>query len=405
MRRVPSNPFSPTISTGLIPIIKTNIKFIEEGIDAKFNLLDATPTERKNLNKLRQILSIFHNFTSMSIDNPRIKKSLTEISRVKQLTEGINSNEWIQDHLNNTSQSYQAFEKINIGTEQGKPRIGRMVSIPYNFTNQQSQIIPYIIFRYLTTQISNDSLAVYYELNADEPEDTSPQSQIEVTKVTKRRQLKATQAIIKIITSRYVFIIIANEVSNPNDTKYSTTAGMVDIIEVRGNRETICGFVTHPLEIIKTAASRTNSWSMELESKYNQNINLEEECREFDKWFNGLSKGKTSDLITLCNESDEGNREGIRINIITYGNKAIKVLKALYEYTINNPKSFKTTNNCIGFRWEIEQLEEGSTSLVVEEDTLQTKVKTYNFIIDRDFNYIYIFRKGIGDWNGIEQAN
>ena len=69
-----------------------------------------------------------------------------------------------------------------------------MVSIPYNFTNQQSQIVPYIIFRYLTTQISNDSLAVYYELNADEPEDTN---QNKVTKVTKPKQLKATQAIIK----------------------------------------------------------------------------------------------------------------------------------------------------------------------------------------------------------------
>lgn len=42
VRRVSSNPFSPIISTGLIPIIKTNIKFIEEGIDAKFSLLDAT---------------------------------------------------------------------------------------------------------------------------------------------------------------------------------------------------------------------------------------------------------------------------------------------------------------------------------------------------------------------------
>ena len=116
-------------------------------------------------------------------------------------------------------------------------------------------------------------------------------------------------------------------------------------------------------------------------------------------------RGKRSDLITLCNESDEGNREGIRINITTYGNKAIKVLKALYDYTITNLKSFKTTNNCIGFRWEIEQQKEGNTSLSVKKDTLKTKVKTYNFIIDRDFNYIYIFGKGIGDWNGIEQAN
>ncbi len=388
VRRMSSNPFSPTISTGLMPIIKTNIKFIEEGIDAKFNLLDATPTERKNLNKLRQILSIFHNFTSMNIDNPRIKKSLTEISRVKQLTEGINSNEWIQDHLNNTSQSYQAFEKINIGTEH--TRNGRMVSIPYNFTSQQSQIVPYIIFRYLTTQISNDSLAVYYELNADEPEDTSLNK---VTKVTKSKQLKATQAIIKIITSRYVFIIIANEVLEPNDTKYSTTAGMVDIIEVRGSRETICSFVTHPLEIIKTAANRTNNWSMELDSNHNQDMNREEECREFDKWFNSLPRGKTIGIMTLCSESDKDGREGIRIDISSYGYKAIRILKSLYEYTINNPSSFKTTNNCVGFRWEIEQLEEDETKEVRDKDNDQVKIKTYNLIIDRDFNYIYVYRQ------------
>lgn len=385
VRRVPSNPFSPTISTGLIPIIKTNIKFIEEGIDAKFNLLDATPTERKNLNKLRQILSIFHNFTSMSIDNSRIKKSLTEISRVKQLTEGINSNEWIQDQLMNTSQSYQAFEKINIGSKH--TRNGRMVSIPYNFTSQQSQIVPYIIFRYLTTQFSNDSLAVYYELNANEPEkDTNPNK---VTKVIKLRQLKANQVIIKVITSRYVFIIIANEVIDAN---ISTTAGMVDIIEVRGNRETICGFVAHPLEIIKTAASRTNSWSMELESKYNQDMNREEECREFDKWFNSLSRGKTLELTALCNVSDKDNREGIRIDIGIYGDKALKVLKVLYDYTITNGKSFKTTNNCIGFRWEIEQLEEDESKDVSDKVNSQVKVKTYNLIIDRDFNYIYVYR-------------
>lgn len=391
MRRVSSNPFSPIISTGLIPIIKTNIKFIEEGIDAKFSLLDATLTERKNLNKLRQILSIYHNFTSMSIDNPRIKKSLTEISRVKQLTEGINSNEWIQDQLMNTSQSYQSFEKINIGTEQGQPRLGRMVSIPYNFNNKESQIVPYIIFRYLTTQISNDSLAVYYELNADEPEEDTRTNK--VTKVTKQRQIKANQAIIKIITSRYVFIIIANEVSEPNDTKYSTTAGMVDIIEVRGNRETICGFVTHPLEIIKTAAIRTNNWSMELQERYNGNINKEEECREFDIWFNSLSRGKISELTVLCNVSDKDNREGIRIDIGIYGDKALKVLKALYDYTINNPKSFKTSNNCIGFRWEIEQLEEDESKDVSDKVNSQIKVKTYNLIIDRDFNYIYVYRK------------
>lgn len=384
-----NNPYSPIISTDLIPIIRTNIKFIEEGIDAKYNLLEGTKTEKNNLNKLRQILSIFHNFTSINIYKPQIKKSLTEISRVHQLTKGINSNEWIQEQLSQTSQS---FEKINIGGQehQNQQRLGRMVSIPYNFTSQQSQIVPYIIFRYLTTQISNDSLAVYYELNADEPEDTSLNK---VTKVTKSKQLKATQAIIKIITSRYVFIIIADEIPDPNDTKYSTTAGMVDIIEVRGSRETICGFVTHPLEIIKTAAIRTNNWSMELESKNNQSINLEEECREFDKWFNSLSRGKTSDLMILCNESDEGNREGIRIDIGIYGNKAIKVLKALYEYNINNPCSFKTTNNCIGFRWEIEQEEEDESKDVSDEVNSQVKVKTYNIIIDRDFNYIYVYRQ------------
>ena len=87
-----NNPYSPIISTGLIPIIRTNIKFIEEGIDAKYNLLEGTQTEKNNLNKLRQILSIFHNFTSINIYKPQIKKSLTEISKVHQLTKGINSN-------------------------------------------------------------------------------------------------------------------------------------------------------------------------------------------------------------------------------------------------------------------------------------------------------------------------
>ncbi len=110
-----SNPFTQIISTGLMPIIKTNIKFNEEGIDAKFNLMDATPTERKNLNKLRQVLSIFHNFSSMDINKPEIKKSLVEVSRVKQLTEGINSNEWIEEQLTGTNQS---FERINIGENQ-----------------------------------------------------------------------------------------------------------------------------------------------------------------------------------------------------------------------------------------------------------------------------------------------
>ncbi len=163
------NQFMSTNSSGLMPIIRTNIKFNKEGIDAKFSMLDATPIERKNLNKLRQVLSIFHNFTSMNIDNPRIKNSLTEISRVKQLTDGINSNEWIQDNL---KQSYQSVENINLGSKY--TRHGRMVSISYNFKSEQSQIVPYIIFRYLTTQISNNSLAVYYELNAGKQEDTEP---------------------------------------------------------------------------------------------------------------------------------------------------------------------------------------------------------------------------------------
>lgn len=368
-----NNPYSPIISTGLIPIIRTNIKFIEEGIDAKYNLLEGTQTEKNNLNKLRQILSIFHNFTSINIYKPQIKKSLTEISRVHQLTKGINSNEWIQEQLSQTSQS---FEKINIGGQehQNQQRLGRMVSIPYNFTSQQSQTVPYIIFRYLTTQISNKSLTVYYELNANEPEDTIPSRPNKVTKVTKPKPLKATQAIIKIITSRYVFIIIANKVPDPNNSKYTTTVGMVDIIEVKGNIETICGFVTHPLEIIKTAIIKTDTWNLEVNN--HQNINREEEYKEFCNWFNSLLRGKTGDLIALCNKSDEGNKEGIRINISTYGSRAFKVLKALYDYTLSNPNSFKTTENCIGFRWE-----------------MKADGKPYNIIIDRDFKYIYTFRK------------
>lgn len=94
--------------------------------------------------------------------------------------------------------------------------------------------------------------------------------------------------------------------------------------------------------------------------------------------------------MTLCSESDKDDgREGIRIDITSYGYKVIRILKSLYEYNITNPSSFKTTNNCIGFRWEIEQLEEGES----KGDNRQAKVKTYNLIIDRDFNYIYTFRK------------
>lgn len=382
-----SNPFTQIISTGLMPIIKTNIKFNEEGIDAKFNLMDATPTERKNLNKLRQVLSIFHNFSSMNINKPEIKKNLVEISRVKQLTEGINSNEWIEEQLTNTNQS---FERINIGEnqvqERSQLRLGRMVSIPYNLTNQQSQLVPYIIFKYLTTQLSTNSLAVYYELNADEPETEAEDNKS--SKVT-----KVTQTTIKIITSRYVFFIVAGEVVSDQDNP--TTAGMIDIIEVRGNRDSICGFVTHPLEIIKAAANRTSSWGMELESKDNQNINLEEEYREFDKWFSGLSRGRTADLTTICNRSEEDNREGLRIDISLYNNKTIKILKALYDYTINNPKSFKATNNCIGFKWEVRLREVTNTRSEANKVMRHVKYKYYNIIIDYDFKYIYIFRKGM----------
>lgn len=315
----------------------------------------------------------------MDINKPEIKKSLVEISRVKQLTEGINSNEWIEEQLTGTNQS---FERINIGgnqvQERSQLRLGRMVSIPYNLTNQQSQLAPYIIFKYLTTQLSNNSLAVYYELHADEPEDT---------KVT-----KVTQTTIKIITSRYVFFIVAGEVSNQDNP---TTAGTIDIIEVRGNRDSICGFVTHPLEIIKAAANRTSSWSMELESRNNQNINLEEEYREFDNWFSGLSRGKTADLTTICNKSEEDDKEGLRIDISLYNNKTIKILKALYDYTINTPKSFKATNNCIGFRWEVMLREVTNTRSEANKVMRHVKYKYYNIIIDYDFNYIYIFRKGI----------
>ena len=126
--------------------------------------------------------------------------------------------------------------------------------------------------------------------------------------------------------------------------------------------------------VIKTAIIKTDTWNLEVNN--HQNINREEEYKEFCNWFNSLLRGKTGDLIALCNKSDEGNKEGIRINISTYGNRAFKVLKALYDYTLSNPNSFKTTENCIGFRWE-----------------MKADGKPYNIIIDRDFKYIYTFRK------------
>ena len=49
-------------------------------------------------------------------------------------------------------------------------------------------------------------------------------------------------------------------------------------------------FLTHPLEIIKTAANRTNNWSMELEVKIIKT--LTEKNAGGDKWFNSLPRGK-----------------------------------------------------------------------------------------------------------------
>ena len=54
---------------------------------------------------------------------------------------------------------------------------------------------------------------------------------------------------------------------------------MVDIIEVKGNIETICGFVTHPLEIIKTAIIKTDTWNLEVNN--HQNINKKRNTRSF----------------------------------------------------------------------------------------------------------------------------
>ena len=67
--------------------------------------------------------------------------------------------------------------------------------------------------------------------------------------------------------------------------------------------------------------------------------------------------------------------------------------KGTLDYTLSNPNSFKTTENCIGFRWEIEQLEQGESKEVRDKDNDQVKIKTYNIIIDRDFNYIYVYRQ------------
>ena len=52
----------PVASTGLLPISKTNIKFNKEGIDYKHKMMDAPLVYERNLNKLRQALSIFHNY-------------------------------------------------------------------------------------------------------------------------------------------------------------------------------------------------------------------------------------------------------------------------------------------------------------------------------------------------------
>lgn len=337
--------YKSKVSTGLMPIIKTNYKFKKEGIDAKFSLVDADKTHLRNLNKVRQVLSIFHNFHNMKMDKPRVINSLIGITRVKELTKGISSHEWIIQEL---AQSKHAYSNLIGYSSTG-------LTLPYNLVDEETQLVPYIIFKYLVTQLESESLNVYYELTAEKLGDINPD-----------------QVIISIITKDYVFKIEANNYMK------NTTAGVVEIVPANGNREIICQLVPHPLEIIKTAISKTSHWyqAIEMMIEYDKLELGENKEEEYNEWFNYTESGDKRNLINLFREITEG-KEGMRLEIDAYGRRAVKVLKALYSHTIANPDSFKTIDNCIGFRWAIEMQGE-----------------KYNLIIDRDFRYIYTWKKG-----------
>lgn len=342
---------SPVASTGLLPISKTKIKFTKEGIDYKHKMMDAPLVYERNLNKLRQAISIFHNYYTLYIDRPMVKKSLADIERVTNLTKGIRGHQWIQDQLNPEG------SVVN-----GSKTLG------YDFNDSNTQLYPYIIFKYLLTQLSQEVFNVYYEL-----------SFLESFKQQRVNRPKANMVTIFIITSTYVFKIIAYDYCEDEQLE-KRTSGLILIEQINGNREQIADFVKHPLEIIKTAASKTEYSFL---SKMPASNTKERECEAFEKWFNGLRLMKRYDIFEFCKEEfieqpgKPDRCEGSRISINSLNEKPVMLLKSLYNYTLKNPDSFKTSNNCIGFRWSISQ--GGKCDAV------------YSLIIDRDFHYIYIF--------------
>lgn len=341
------NYFELARTTGLLPITRTNIQFAMEGIDYKYKMMDAPLHQERNLNKLRQALSLFHNYHSLSVDKPRIKKGLAEIERVTSLTKGMRSHQWIEEQL----------------------RAGKVVgekhsTLEYDLKDPNTQLYPYMIFKYLITQLNKEVFSVYYELSVYKGFDP-----------VEEEDQRVNGATINIITAAYVFRIVAYDFFE-DDPAERRTAGNITIEQVDGNREQIADLVKHPLEIIKTAASKTDYNYLR---KGTPCATEEEECETFEKWFTGIRLRKQYDIFGFCEEYQKaaGSEEGIRITIDDKDEKTIMLLRSLYSYTLKTPESFKATNNCIGFRWRIASKAKNGAA--------------YNLIIDRDFRYIYIF--------------
>ena len=212
-------------TSDLSHVVKANVNFPEETIDTKFNLMGASKLEFDNLNKIRQILSIFHNYHNMGKDKPEIKTTGASINKLMKLTEGIDSEQWVRENIYG-----DIFDYIR-----GEP-------IRYSFIDKETQLFPYIVIRYLLKLVSKREIQIYYDLEKN------------------LLHHNIGQANIAIVTGEFVFIIRVRG-DRLDDLYYSI--GDIIIVKVDWDRTAIQEMVKHPTEILKAALDKTETWEME----------------------------------------------------------------------------------------------------------------------------------------------
>lgn len=316
-------------SLDYIPIIDTTVEFEYEGIDAVHKLLNAGKLERDNINKIRQLLGIFHNFNITS-------KEFTSIQRVKDITKGVDSLAWIEDNI----KSYMEGNVFSNGL--------LLAYAIYDIENNKGH---YIIFRYLLT-ILNQSINIYYKIGRDttDPRDTKKVS-------------------IKIITPDYLFEIVrinhcVRDVEVHGEVMDITLDSKVTISAIRldKDKELLIEEFKHPLEIIKMAYRKLNY--LDIIPLWDNATDLETELINNHFIENRSLKEFIQDYFLIDKEARYIIRQDTWF--------LIKLFHILFKETLYDFKKYNIRKNCIGFTWTVED---------------------YNIIIDEDIENVYILKE------------